>query len=95
MPSDIMQRRLVACHVIWKSSRDYSKSVRTGGHPIFTHVWVAGSCEHKISHAHLKSIGWTMLSSGSGGAMLGASARGAGSMTRSARCVLLTTRKGQ
>ena len=36
-----------------------------------------------------------MLLSGRGGAMLGVSARGAVSMTRRARCVLLTIRKGQ
>ena len=49
---------------------------------------------HKLEK-HLKSSGCAMLLSGMGGAMLGVSARGAVSITRRARCVLLTTRKGQ
>ena len=48
-----------------------------------------------IDEACLWSIGWAMLSSGRGGAMLGTLARGAVSIIRSAMCVLFTTRKGQ
>ena len=48
-----------------------------------------------VDEACLWSIGWAMLSSGRGGAMLGTLARGAVSIIRSAMCVLFTTRKGQ